>query len=156
MIKIIVASPRHTSAIIMLSNQHVDMPYLWGGWIISTKEKCSRTPTYTDLYIWEKQAFCIHRKSLRCLSSAHQKCSKNKCWIIFLFSACTTAEIVQYIGALSALLYNNKTVYTHSQCSYYWLCHFAHFSDILLILCTFLPQVANCTVTYAIYILHCI
>ncbi len=28
----IVASLRHTCAIIMLSNQHLDMPHLWGGW----------------------------------------------------------------------------------------------------------------------------
>ncbi len=39
----IVASLRHTCAIIMLSNQHLDMPDLWGGWIISAKEKCSLT-----------------------------------------------------------------------------------------------------------------
>ncbi len=37
----IVASLRPTCAIIMLSNQHLDMPHLWGGWIISAKEKCS-------------------------------------------------------------------------------------------------------------------
>ncbi len=36
----IVASPRHTCAIITLSNQHLDTPHLWGGWIISAKEKC--------------------------------------------------------------------------------------------------------------------
>ncbi len=30
-------------AIIMLSNQLLDMPYLWGGWIISAKVKCSLT-----------------------------------------------------------------------------------------------------------------
>ncbi len=40
----IVASLRHTCAIIMLSNQHLDMPHLWGGWIISAKEKCSLKP----------------------------------------------------------------------------------------------------------------
>ncbi len=39
----IVASLRHTCAIIMLSNQHLDMPHLWGWWIISAKEKCSLT-----------------------------------------------------------------------------------------------------------------
>ncbi len=39
----IVASLRHTCAIIMLSNQHLNMPHLWGGWIISAKEKCSLT-----------------------------------------------------------------------------------------------------------------
>ncbi len=47
----IVASLRHTCAIIMLSNQHLDMTHLWGGWIISF--------TNTDLdrfvnNIWEK------------------------------------------------------------------------------------------------------
>ncbi len=39
----IVDSLRHTCAIIMLSNQHLDVPHLWGGWIISAKEKCSLT-----------------------------------------------------------------------------------------------------------------
>ncbi len=39
----IVARLRHTCAIIMLSNQHIVMPHLWGGWIISAKEKCSLT-----------------------------------------------------------------------------------------------------------------
>ncbi len=37
----IVASLRHTCAINMPSNQHLDMPHLWGGWIITAKEKCS-------------------------------------------------------------------------------------------------------------------
>ncbi len=32
-----------TCAIIMLSNQHLDKLHLWGGWIISAKEKCSLT-----------------------------------------------------------------------------------------------------------------
>ncbi len=35
----IVTSLRHTCAIIMLSNQHLDTPHMWGGWIIS----CSLT-----------------------------------------------------------------------------------------------------------------
>ncbi len=46
----IVASLRHTCALIMLSNQHLDMPHLWGGWIISAKEKCSLTQIQTDLW----------------------------------------------------------------------------------------------------------
>ncbi len=46
----IVASLRHTCGIIMVSNQHLDMPHLWGGWIISAKEKCSLTQIYTDLW----------------------------------------------------------------------------------------------------------
>ncbi len=32
-----------TCAIIMLSNQHLDMPHMWGGWIISAKKTCSLT-----------------------------------------------------------------------------------------------------------------
>ncbi len=44
------ASLRHTCAIIILSNLHLDMPHLWGGWIISAKEKCSLTKIYTDLW----------------------------------------------------------------------------------------------------------
>ncbi len=39
----IVGSLRHTCAIIMLSNQHLDMPHLLGRWIILAKEKCSPT-----------------------------------------------------------------------------------------------------------------
>ncbi len=45
-----VASLRHTCPIIMLSNQHLDLPHLWGGWIILAKEKCSLTLIYTDLW----------------------------------------------------------------------------------------------------------
>ncbi len=47
----IVSTLRHTCAIIMLSNQHLDMPHLWGGWIISF------TNTDLDIFvnnIWEK------------------------------------------------------------------------------------------------------
>ncbi len=40
---ILVFAPIFGLAIIMLSNQHLDMPHLWGGWIISAKEKCSLT-----------------------------------------------------------------------------------------------------------------
>ncbi len=51
----IVASLRHTCAIIMRSNQHLDMPNLWGGWIISAKEKCSLTDLdWLVNNIWEK------------------------------------------------------------------------------------------------------
>ncbi len=84
----IVASLRHTCAIITLSNQHLDMPHLWGGWIISF--------TNTDLdrfvnNITEKKAFCVHRKSLRSLSSAHDKWSKNKC-CVYNFDQCIYAR----------------------------------------------------------------
>ncbi len=52
----IVASLRHTCAIIILFNQHLDMPHLWGGWIILGKGEML---THTDLdrfvnNIWEK------------------------------------------------------------------------------------------------------
>ncbi len=39
----IVVSVRHTCAVIMLSNQNLDMPHLCGGCIILVKEKCSLT-----------------------------------------------------------------------------------------------------------------
>ncbi len=49
------SSLRHTCAIIMLYNQHLDMPHLWGGWIISAKEKCSLTDLDRFVNnIWEK------------------------------------------------------------------------------------------------------
>ncbi len=52
----IAASLRHTCTIIMLSNKHLEMPHLWGGWIILAKEKFL---TNTDLdrfvnNIWDK------------------------------------------------------------------------------------------------------
>ncbi len=53
----IVASLRHTCAIIMLSNQHLDMPHLWGGWIISAKEKCSLTQI-CEQYLRETGLLC--------------------------------------------------------------------------------------------------
>ncbi len=54
----IVASLRHTCVIIMLTNQHLDMPHLWGGWIISAKEKCSLKP-YSDgnCFSWGRKWF---------------------------------------------------------------------------------------------------
>ncbi len=49
----IVASLRNTCAIIMLSNQHLDMPHLWGRWIILAK--CSLTDLDRFVNnIWEK------------------------------------------------------------------------------------------------------
>ncbi len=72
----IVASLRHTCAIIMLSNQHLDTPCLWGGWIISAKEKCPLTQI-CEQYLREIGLLC-HRKSLRSLSSAHEKWGQNK------------------------------------------------------------------------------
>ena len=67
----IVCSLRHTCAIIMLSNQHLsnqhlDIAHLWGGWIISAKEKYSLTQIETDLWaIFErKRAFVCREKVL--------------------------------------------------------------------------------------------
>ncbi len=68
------ASLRHACAIIMLSNQHLDTSYLWGGWIISAKVKCSLTQIYTDLWLWTifewNRPFEYIEKVL---SSAHEK-----------------------------------------------------------------------------------
>ncbi len=61
----IVASLRHTCAIIMLSNQHLDMPHLWGGWIISAKEKCSLTQIETDLWtIFERNRHFMYKEKV--------------------------------------------------------------------------------------------
>lgn len=61
----IVTGPEHTWAVIMLFNERVDMPHLSGGglsWQIS--------PHSTDFnnfvsIFWEKEAFCVQRRSLR-------------------------------------------------------------------------------------------
>ncbi len=54
----IVASLRHTCAIIMLSNQHLDMPHLWGGpWMDYLGKGEVLTNTDLDRFvnnIWEK------------------------------------------------------------------------------------------------------
>ena len=78
----IVASVRLTCAVIMPSNQHLDMPHLWGGMDYLGKVE---ELTHTDLdrfvnNIWEKWIFCVYRKSFRSLSSAHEKWEqKQKC-----------------------------------------------------------------------------
>ncbi len=55
----IVATLRHTCAIIMLSIQHLDMPHLWGGWIISAEEKCLlRIRQICEQYLREIDILC--------------------------------------------------------------------------------------------------
>ncbi len=72
----IVVSLRHTCAIIMLSNQHLDMPHLWGGWIISANEKCSLTQILTDLWtIFERNRPFVYIEKVRELE---QRC-QNTC-----------------------------------------------------------------------------
>ncbi len=48
---------RHTCTIIMLSNQHLDMPHVWGGWIIWAKKKCSLTQI-CEQYLREIRLLC--------------------------------------------------------------------------------------------------
>ncbi len=69
-VSFIVSSLRHTCAIIMLSNQHLDMLHLWGGWLSR-----SLTQIYTDLWtIFERnRPFVFIEKS-----SAHEKWDKTK------------------------------------------------------------------------------
>ncbi len=76
----IVDSLRHTCAITMLSNQHLDMPHLWGGWIISAKEKCSLTQIKTDLWtIFERKRPFVHiEKVLDLWVQLMKNGSKNK------------------------------------------------------------------------------
>ena len=62
----IVASLRHTCAIFMLSNQHLDMPHLLGGMDYLDR---GEVLTNTDLdrsvnSIWEKWFFCVHKKNV--------------------------------------------------------------------------------------------
>ncbi len=81
----IVASLRHTCVIIMLSNQHLDMPHLWGGWIIS--EKCSLTQILTDLWtIFERNRYFVYiEKVLDIWVQLMKNGGKNKS-VIILFS----------------------------------------------------------------------
>ena len=83
----IVASLRHTCAIFMLCNQHLDMPHLLGGMDYLGK---GAVLTNTDLNrfvnnIWEKWIFCVPRKSFRSLSSAHEKWEQNKSVAFYVF-----------------------------------------------------------------------
>ena len=83
----IVASLRHTCAIIMLSNQHLDMPHLWGGMDYLGK---GEVLTITDLdrfvnNIWEKCLFCVYRKCFRSLSSSHEKWEQKQKCCIYIF-----------------------------------------------------------------------
>ncbi len=82
---------RHTCAIIMLSNQHLDMPHLWGGWIISAKEKCSLTQIKTDLWtMFERnRPFVYIEKVLDLWVQLMKNVCKNKSVaFITLFSIC--------------------------------------------------------------------
>ncbi len=95
----IVASLKHTCAIIMLSNQHLDMPHLWGGWIISAKVKCSITQIYTNLWtIFERnRPFVYIKKILRSLSSAHEKWGQKQKCCVYNFVQCVYIYIYIYI-----------------------------------------------------------
>ncbi len=75
----IVASLRHTCAIIMLSNQHLDItPVRWMDYL-GKREVLTNTDLDTIVNnIWEKWAFCVHRKSLRSLVQLMTNGGKNK------------------------------------------------------------------------------
>jgi len=91
------------------------MPHLWGGWIISSKDKCSLTDLDRFVNnIWEKYAFCVHRKSLRSefrsefywwismpFLTAHEKWGqKQKCDFCFLWKSTSTSGIKNIITNL--------------------------------------------------------
>ncbi len=65
----IVASLRHTCAIIMLSNQHLDMPHLWmdgldylgKGEVLTNTDLDRFVNNISDKFF---EDFCVHRKSL--------------------------------------------------------------------------------------------
>jgi len=69
---------------LVYNNQHLDMPHLWGGWIISAKEKCSLTQI-CEQYLRE---ICVHRKSVRSLSSAHEEWGKKQRCCVYYFVHC--------------------------------------------------------------------
>ncbi len=92
----IVASLRHTCAIIMLSNQCLDMPHLWGGWIISAKEMCSLTQIWTDLLTISERnrPFVYIQKILDLWVQLMKNGGKNKSVaFIILFSVCVYIHI---------------------------------------------------------------
>ncbi len=83
---------RHTCEIIMLSNQHLDMPHLWGGWIMSVKEKCSLTQILTYLWtIFERnRSFVCIEKVLDLWVQLMKNGGKNKSVVfIILFIVCS-------------------------------------------------------------------
>ena len=93
----IVASLRHTCAIIMLSNQHLDMPHLWGGMDYLGK---GEVLTITDLdrfvnNIWEKCLFCVYRKCFRSLSSSHEKWEQKQKCCIYIFVQCSNRHRIK-------------------------------------------------------------
>ena len=74
----------------MLSNQHLDMPHLWGGMDYLGK---GEVLTITDLdrfvnNIWEKCLFCVYRKCFRSLSSSHEKWEQKQKCCIYIFVQC--------------------------------------------------------------------
>ncbi len=85
----IVASLRHTCAILMLSNQRLDLPHL--SWMDYLGKGEVLTNTDLDRFvnnILKKQAFCVHRKSLRSLSSAHEKQGQKQKCCVYNFVQC--------------------------------------------------------------------
>ena len=86
----IVAGLRHTCAIIMPSNQHLDMPHLWGGMDYLGKGEVLTNPDLERFVnnIWEKWFFCVYRKCFRSLSSAHEKWEKKQKSCIYIFVQC--------------------------------------------------------------------
>lgn len=81
----VMGSLRHTWAITMLSNQQLDTPHLWAGWMISAKEKRSPIPIQADFWtIFKSNRTCTNR-NLRCLCSAHEKLQpKQNCFCIYI------------------------------------------------------------------------
>ncbi len=95
----IVTSLRHTCAIIMLSNQHLDMPHLWGGWIILAKEKCSLRQI-CEQYLREIGLFFYLEKVLDLWVQLMKNGGKNKC-CIYNFVQCVCVYIYIYTHCCS-------------------------------------------------------
>ncbi len=80
--------------------------------------------TNTDLdrfvrNIWEIWAFCVHRKCLRSLSSAHEKWGQKQKCCVYNFGQCNSS-IDHHLGQRVGNLFWPK-----SQFFYFWLMHFS-------------------------------
>ena len=87
----IVASLRHTCAIIMLSNQHLDMSHLWGGMDYLGK---GEVLTNTDLdrcvnIIWQKWSFVYIENVLDLWVQLMEKWEQKQKCCVYIFVQCT-------------------------------------------------------------------
>lgn len=104
---LIVTSPKHTSALMMLFNYHLDMLYLSGRWFILAKEKCSLTQIIFCLKSERNNCF-VHKKSivlLQLMRNVSKGC---------VYSHCVYLQCVAESGKYNFTVTNNL-VYVQKQ-----------------------------------------